>query len=269
MNRAQGHFERRTSIMGTERVIKRYTNRKLYDTDQSRYVTLDDIAKLIRENEEVRVIDNETQDDLTAVTFAQIILEEEKRKTNLVSVPFLRKLIHSGEAAMQDLTDYAQRAVDQLGDLTGRAGGRVREVVEEGGKAIDEVIDEGRTFIDDLMNLPQRRLESLRDVARKQVESIRQSPSLQREIERLEKSIHSIEQMLTKLRDSEEQEAAAEGRSEPTAHADRKTTEAIVVTEKTMVAGDVVITEITAEPALVEEPEEEHHKPRASGGSRG
>ena len=195
--------------MGTERVIKRYTNRKLYDTDQSRYVTLDDIARLIRENEEVRVIDNETQDDLTAVTFAQIILEEEKRKTNLVSVPFLRKLIHSGEAAVQDFSDSAKRALDQLGDLTGRAGGRVREVVEESGRAIDEAIDESRGFIDDLLGLPQRRLENLRDVARKQVDRIRQSPSLQREIERLEKSIHSIEQMLTRLRESEENEAAA------------------------------------------------------------
>jgi len=192
--------------MGNERIIKRYTNRKLYDTDQSRYVTLDDIARLIRENVEVRVIDNESQDDLTAVTFAQIILEEEKRKTNLVSVPFLRKLIHSGEAAVQDLSDSAKRALDQLNDLTGRAGGRVREVVEESGRKIDGALDDSKSFIDDLMSLPQRRLESLGDVARKSVDRIRQNPSLQREIERLEKSIHSIEQMLTRLRDSEEGE---------------------------------------------------------------
>lgn len=230
--------------MGTERVIKRYTNRKLYDTDQSRYVTLDDIARLIRENEEVRVIDNETQDDLTAVTFAQIILEEEKRKTNLVSVPFLRKLIHSGEAAVQDLSDSAKRALDQLGDLTGRAGGRVREAVEEGGRAIDEAIDESRGFIDDLLSLPQRRLESLQDVARKSVDRIRQSPSLQREIERLEKSIHSIEQMLTRLRETEEHEAKA---------ADEK-----------MAAEGVVV------PPDRPEIEDLDDKPRASGGrSRG
>ena len=256
--------------MGTERVIKRYTNRKLYDTDQSRYVTLDDIAKLIRENEEVRVIDNETQDDLTAITFAQIILEEEKRKTNLVSVPFLRKLIHSGEAAVQDFSDSAKRAFDQLGDLTGQAGGRVREVVEEGGKAIDQVIDEGKNFIDDLMNLPQRRLESLREVARKQVDRIRQSPPLQREIERLEKSIHSIEQMLTKLRETEEQEAR-EGAQEHEAEGDEpRHVEGVKVTETTIYSGDSVITEITAEPVEVDaEADELEHKPRASGGSRG
>ena len=195
--------------MGTERVIKRYTNRKLYDTDQSRYVTLDDIAKLIRDNEEVRVIDNETQDDLTAVTFAQIILEEEKRKTNLVSVPFLRKLIHSGEAAVQDLSDQAKRAFDQIGDFTGRAGGRVREAVEEGGRAIDEALEESRGLANDLLSLPQKRLEALQEIAQKQVDRIRHSPSLQREIERLEKSIHSIEQLLTRLRDTEQSEAAA------------------------------------------------------------
>lgn len=197
--------------MGNERVIKRYTNRKLYDTDQSRYVTLDDIARLIRQNVEVRVVDNETQDDLTAVTFAQIILEEEKRKTNLVSVPFLRKLIHSGEAAVQDLSDSAKRAFDQIGDLTGRAGGRVREVVEESGRAIDGALDEGKGFIDDLMSLPTRRLESLGEVARRSVDRIRQNPALQREIERLEKSIHSIEQMLTRLREEEKETAGDPG----------------------------------------------------------
>lgn len=243
--------------MGTERVIKRYTNRKLYDTDQSRYVTLDDIARLIRENEDVRVIDNETQDDLTAVTFAQIILEEEKRKTNLVSVPFLRTLIHSGEAAVQDLSDSAKRAFDQLGDLTGRAGGKVREVVEESGRAVEGALDEGRGFIDDLLNQPQRRLESLREVARKQVDRIRQSPSLQREIERLEKSIHSIEEMLTRLRDSDE--------------AQEKADRAAAQSKDNGASADVINVEVPAEVPDIHEIAEELHEddePRVSGGGR-
>lgn len=227
--------------MGTARVIKRYTNRKLYDTEQSRYVTLDDIAKLIRSNQDVRVIDNETQDDLTAITFAQIILEEEKRKTNLVSVPFLRKLIHSGEAAVQDLSDSAKRALDQIGDFTGRAGGRVRDAVEEGGRALDDAIE-------DLLALPQRRLETLQDVARKQVDRIRQSPSLQREIERLENSIHSIEKMLTSLRETEEHESAA---------ADLKMAE----------EGIILPADLPSEAEAVEETVDADDKPRASGGA--
>jgi polyhydroxyalkanoate synthesis repressor PhaR len=60
------------------RVIKRYANRKLYDTRDSRYVTLDRIAELVRGGEEVKVIDNGSKADLTKVTLAQIIYEEQK-----------------------------------------------------------------------------------------------------------------------------------------------------------------------------------------------
>ena len=65
------------------KVIKRYTNRKLYDTVESRYVTLDEIAAMIKEGVEVRIVDNRTKEDLTSVTLAQIIFEEEKRGPRL------------------------------------------------------------------------------------------------------------------------------------------------------------------------------------------
>ena len=60
------------------RVIKRYANRKLYDTRDSKYVTLDRIAELVRNGEEVKVVDNRTKRDLTKVTLAQIIYEEQR-----------------------------------------------------------------------------------------------------------------------------------------------------------------------------------------------
>ena len=61
------------------KIIKRYQNRKLYDTQQSCYVTLDDIAKMIRSSEDVMVIDNKTKNDITAATLTQIIFEAEKK----------------------------------------------------------------------------------------------------------------------------------------------------------------------------------------------
>ena len=64
---------------GKVKIIKRYQNRKLYDTQQSCYVTLDDIAKMIRTNEEVMVIDNKSKNDITAATLTQIIFEAEKK----------------------------------------------------------------------------------------------------------------------------------------------------------------------------------------------
>ena len=62
------------------RVIKRYSNRKLYDTKDSRYVTLLQIAEMIRANEDVQIIDNATKEDKTDVTLALIISEERIRK---------------------------------------------------------------------------------------------------------------------------------------------------------------------------------------------
>src|SRR5438067_3019531 len=65
------------------KVIKRYTNRKLYDTVESRYVTLDEIAQMIKGGAEVKIIDNRSKEDLTSVTLAQIIFEEEKKRSQM------------------------------------------------------------------------------------------------------------------------------------------------------------------------------------------
>jgi polyhydroxyalkanoate synthesis repressor PhaR len=76
------------------RVIKRYSNRKLYDTKDSRYVTLLQIAEMVRAGEEVQIIDNNTKDDLTEITLAQIIYEEQKAHSRNVPLQTLKDLIH-------------------------------------------------------------------------------------------------------------------------------------------------------------------------------
>jgi polyhydroxyalkanoate synthesis repressor PhaR len=85
--------------MNTARTIKRYANRKLYDTRDSRYVTLDHIAAMVRAGDDVKVVDNTTRADLTTATLAQIIFEEEK-KTPRLTVAGLRKIIQAGVAAL-------------------------------------------------------------------------------------------------------------------------------------------------------------------------
>ncbi len=60
-------------------LIKRYANRKLYDTESKRYITLDGIAEMIRQQQDVKVIDHETGEDITALTQAQIIFEQERK----------------------------------------------------------------------------------------------------------------------------------------------------------------------------------------------
>jgi polyhydroxyalkanoate synthesis repressor PhaR len=89
------------------KVIKRYTNRKLYDTVESRYVTLDEIAEMVKQGVEVQIVDNRTKEDLTSVTLAQIVFEEEKKK-NQMPLDVLREIIrHPGES----LTGFFKTAV--------------------------------------------------------------------------------------------------------------------------------------------------------------
>src|SRR3989475_10511638 len=79
-------------------VIKRYSNRKLYDTQESRYVTLEEIEEMIRAGREITVVDAASGGDLTSVTLTQIILDNEpNHRANLPSA-FLHQLIKHGEA---------------------------------------------------------------------------------------------------------------------------------------------------------------------------
>ena len=82
--------------MPDTRIIKRYANRKLYDTEHSRYVTLDQISEMIRHGDDVKIVDNKTKEDLTTVTLAQIIFEEEKKQRSFLPLGAMRNIIQSG-----------------------------------------------------------------------------------------------------------------------------------------------------------------------------
>lgn len=89
-----------TKVPGKVKIIKRYQNRKLYDTQQSCYVTLDDIAKMIRANEDVMVIDNKSKNDITAATLTQIIFESEKKASQYAPLFTLREIIQHGNGSI-------------------------------------------------------------------------------------------------------------------------------------------------------------------------
>ncbi len=89
------------------KVIKRYTNRKLYDTVESRYVTLEEIGEMVKRGLEVQIVDNRSKGDLTSVTLAQIVFEQEKKKSQM-PLDVLREIIrHPGES----LTDFYKTEV--------------------------------------------------------------------------------------------------------------------------------------------------------------
>lgn len=95
------------------RLIKRYDSRKLYDTEESRYVSLEEISEWVRKGQEVQVLDNTTSADVTAQTLTQIILEEGRNGASLPS-ELLHELVRLGEKAMSTSVERVQQGVDRL-----------------------------------------------------------------------------------------------------------------------------------------------------------
>jgi len=77
-------------------VIKRYPNRKLYDTEAKGYITLEQIGELIRNGQDIQVVDHATGEDLTALTLTQVILEQERKRSGFLPQTVLTGLIQAG-----------------------------------------------------------------------------------------------------------------------------------------------------------------------------
>ncbi len=101
------------------RLIKRYESRKLYDTEESRYVSLDEIAAWVRTGQEVRVVDNATNNDVTSQTLTQIILDEGRKGTSFIPSELLHDLVRLGERAVSTGMEQVQHGVDRLIDRLG------------------------------------------------------------------------------------------------------------------------------------------------------
>lgn len=113
------------------RLIKRYESRKLYDTEESRYVSLDEIAAWVREGQEVRVVDNATDADVTSQTLTQIILEEGRKGTALLPSELLHELVRMGERAVETGRERVQQGVDRLVQASVDRLGPLRRAREE------------------------------------------------------------------------------------------------------------------------------------------
>lgn len=101
------------SAPGDTVVIKKYANRRLYNTATSAYVTLEDLARMVREGAEFVVFDAKTNEDLTRQILTQIIFEEESRGEALLPVQFLRQLIGFYGGQMQGvLPSYLEMSLD-------------------------------------------------------------------------------------------------------------------------------------------------------------
>ena len=97
--------------MAEKILLKKYANRRLYDTEKSRYVTLNEVAERIRDGQQVEIIDAKTKADVTAFILTQIVLEEAKNKNVLLPVPLLYMIIQYGDNVLIDFFEnYLQQA---------------------------------------------------------------------------------------------------------------------------------------------------------------
>ncbi len=192
------------------KLIKRYTNRKLYDTERSCYVTLDEIAEMVRDGEDVRIVDNRSGEDLTTVTLAQIVYEEEKRDRKLLPLQSLRMIIQSPSEFLQRIS----RPVVEFRESTQQQVERLREraVTQQ-----EEIVTPIREFVDGIQRTVDSLGTQLDERLRDSVDGLTQIPEVSRELAQLRRRVAELEADLASTRKELERAnvAAAQRSSSP------------------------------------------------------
>jgi len=167
-----------TQVRSGRVVIKKYGNRRLYDTSASRYINLDDIAALIRQGADIQVVDAKTGEDLTRVTLTQIITEDAKDKPTGLPLELLRQLIMASDHVRQEfIMWYLKSAFDTYQ--------KVQEAVQ--------------SRLSDLQSTVTSPLETMRRFI-SQTSSSQHQPEGDSELEAMRKRIAELEARLQKPR---------------------------------------------------------------------
>ena len=133
------------------RTIKRYPNRKLYDTEAKQYITLNGIADLIRDGEEIQVVDHTTGEDLTTVTLTQIIFDQEKQQSGFLPRSVLTGLVQAGGEKLSTLRRTLALPLDLLHHVDEEIDRRVTLLIRRG--ELEE--EEGQRLRDKLLSQHQ------------------------------------------------------------------------------------------------------------------
>ncbi len=156
-------------------LIKRYANRKLYNTQASRYITLKGISELIEGGEEIRVVDNQTGEDITKVALSQILVDSERSNT-AVPRSLLSKIVERGGDA---LYGALKRSVDDASEGLGEIQDRVRRIVgnQEGepGRLSDWIAFSSHDFDRNIQNAVERVFKVLDLPRRSDVEALNEN----------------------------------------------------------------------------------------------
>ena len=119
-------------------LLKKYTNRRLYDTEKSIYVTLDYVTTVIRKGRQISVEDAKTGEDVTASILTQIIMEEARKKNYLLPIPLLHLIIQYGETVLNDFFEkYLEHAIKNYLLFRDFTDDQYKKYLDYGGKFPD------------------------------------------------------------------------------------------------------------------------------------
>lgn len=138
--------------MSTVRIIKKYPNRRLYDTTISSYITLDEIKELVLNHEQFQVIDTRTEEDITHATLLQIISEQEEKTTHsLFTTELLQDLIRSYGSSMQDLfSEFLTQGIKTLTQQQSQIQNSMLQLMEKNPlKAFQQLTQNNMQFFTD------------------------------------------------------------------------------------------------------------------------
>lgn len=185
------------------KVIKRYSNRKLYDTERSCYVTLDEISQMVKDGVEVKIIDNKTKEDLTSVTLTQIIFAEEKKQKSILPLSTLRDIIQTGG---ESISQFFQRIGEPVAHFKEGAGKRMDQIFKrseptEGGSAEKE--SKERSSVRDWLESQRASLEEwqrrVEESMKDGLSNLTHLPKIRSELEQIRSRLDEIEERVRKL----------------------------------------------------------------------
>jgi len=176
-------------------IIKRYPNRKLYNTAASQYITLEEIAELLRGGKEVNVVDSTSGEDLTAQVLSQVIAGQEKRRGGSIPGPVLAGLVQAGDATLDVMRRAMLLPLDLFRHVDEEIQRRIETLVKQG--VLTEA--EGLQWLDRLLALSPRKATDLaieREIRRTMVEQgLPTHEEFQRLVEQVDRLANKLDEI--------------------------------------------------------------------------
>lgn len=177
------------------RIIKRYSNRKLYDTEDKRYITLEQIQQLVKDGQDIKVVENQTGEDLTTVTLSQILLEQEKRKEGKLPKSFFMDLVQRSSSTV---ADFMKKNVLQYFDSSLLSEETLQENVDQLVKDGELPQDEAKQLKDEIKTRTQTFKQRLDELVERRVQDVLAKLNIptKAEIERLNQKLDELSRRL-------------------------------------------------------------------------